>query len=215
MSIIVILKNVTGSDLKYNGRVIRAGGQKDGERGNELFRENEALLADIDAGNIVVNDGTSDLSAEEGKEQLFLPLYGERGSPYVSVDRQKRDTQVPFVTTSNTLVDLNGMTLTTKDLGGVGSYVITFSCIYKHEGEDKNCRFSMNVDGVEVAFGVAVGFKNGKRGAFSMTHKENAVTAGTVIKVQVSQASIDIAEDELTITGRHLVVDGVKGALVL
>lgn len=213
MSIIVILKNVTGGNLTFSGRRITAGGQTNGDV--EKLRDNDALIDAIDAGDIVVNDGTSDLSAEKGKEQLMLPVYGGRGSPYVTIDRQKRDTSVPFVTTSRTLVDLNGMSLTTKDLGGNGSYVITFSCIYKHEGEDKNCRFSMNVDGVEVANGVAVGFKNGKRGSFSFTHKENAVTAGTVIKIQVSQASIDTALDELTITERHLVVDGVKGALVL
>jgi hypothetical protein len=181
-----------------------------------MLRENSALFTAIGAGDIVVNDGTSDLPAEEGKAHLFAPLFGEVEHPfYVTIDRQKRDTSIPFVTTSRTLIDLDRMELTTKDLGGIGSYVITFSCIYKHEGEDKNCRFSINVDGVEVADGVAVGYKRDKRGSFSITHKENGITAGTVIKVQVSQASIDTAEDELTITGRHLVVDGVKGSLVL
>jgi hypothetical protein len=201
--------------MTYSGQIFRVSKPR-APINLEGLRENSGLLAAIDAGDIVVNDGTNDLPAEEGKAHLFAPLFGEVEHPfYVTIDRQKRDTSIPFVTTSRTLVNLNGMTLTTKDLDGLGSYVITFSCIYKHEGEDKNCRFSMNVDGVEVAFGVAVGFKNGKRGSFSITHKENAVAAGTVIKIQVSQASIDTAVDELTITGRHLVVDGVKGALVL
>ena len=214
--ITVILKNTTGGNLTFNGRRIPAGGQKDGTRGNELFRENDALLAAIDAGDIVVNDGTSDLPAEAGKAHLFSPMFGTvNHSFYVTVDRQKKDTEIPFVTTSRTLIDLDRMTITTKDLGGVGSYVITFSCIYKHEGDDKNCHFSINVDGVEVASGIAVGFNRDKKGSFSMTHKENGVSAGTVIKVQVSQQSINTNLDELTITSRHLVVDGMKGDKVL
>ncbi len=77
MSIIVILKNTTGGDLTYNGRVILAGGQTDGAGASELFRENEALLAAIDAGDIIVNDGTSDLNTSRGKAHLFAPMFGE------------------------------------------------------------------------------------------------------------------------------------------
>ncbi len=75
--ITVILKNTTGSDLSYSGRVIPAGGEKNCSNTTEEIREVPALFTDIDAGDIVVNDGTSDLSAPRGKAHLYAPLFGE------------------------------------------------------------------------------------------------------------------------------------------
>ena len=75
--IIVILKNTTGSDLTFSGQVFHAGGQADATRRADLLRENQALFTAIDAGDIVVNDGTSDLSSSRGKAHLYAPLFGE------------------------------------------------------------------------------------------------------------------------------------------
>ena len=210
------LKNTTGGDLKYTGRVIPAGGQRDGTKGNEILRESDELLAAIDAGDIVVNDGTDDLSAEKGKAHLFLPVFGDVDHEfYVSVDRQQAVASAEVKTTTKTHIDLDSMTLTTKDLGGDGNYIISFTCGYKHQGDDKDCHFCINVDGVEVATVAAVGYKRNKWGEFSITHQESGVTAGTVIKIQVFQASTDTKKDELTIGTRRLVIDGLKEYFVL
>jgi len=75
--ITVILKNTTGGNLTYSGRVILAGGQKDCSTATETLRDNSALHTAIDAGDIVVNDGTNDLSAERGKAHLYSPMFGE------------------------------------------------------------------------------------------------------------------------------------------
>ncbi len=77
MSITVILKNTTGSGLTFSGRFISAGGQRDLSNSTESLRESDALPVAIDAGNIVINDGTSDLNAERGKAHLYSPLFGE------------------------------------------------------------------------------------------------------------------------------------------
>ena len=77
MSIIVILKNTTGSNLTFSGRTISAGGQRELTHWCALLRKNDALIAAIDSGDIVVNNGTSDLSAERGKAHLYAPMFGE------------------------------------------------------------------------------------------------------------------------------------------
>lgn len=214
--ITVILKNTTLHRLTYAGRVIPASGQKNCSGATETLREDDDLFAAIDAGDIVINDGTTDLSAEKGKAQLYAPLFGEVTHPfYMTIDRQMADAATKFVTTSRTMVDLDSMTLTTKDLGEDGNYVITFSCDYKHQGDDKECHFALSIGGVEVSVGKAVGYKKNKKGSFAMTHRENGVSAGTVIKIQVSQESTDTRKDELTVTDRRLVIDGVKDGFVL
>lgn len=60
---IVILKNTTGSVFLVHGREIPAGGQRDiSDIPTVVLREDTALVTAIQNGDIIVNDGTNDLS---------------------------------------------------------------------------------------------------------------------------------------------------------
>lgn len=69
----IILKNTTGSNIKYGGRLIPAGDQNefDGYDPHDMRELGEqGLYADIIAGDIIVNDGTKDLSADAGRSYI-------------------------------------------------------------------------------------------------------------------------------------------------
>ncbi len=67
MSKIVILKNTTITDIEFLGETIPASGQSDFSHVNSLdMREDTTLITAINAGDIVVNDGTTDLSIVNG-----------------------------------------------------------------------------------------------------------------------------------------------------
>jgi hypothetical protein len=76
--ITVILKNTTNNSLTFSGRSVPAQGQKTCSGSTETLRESTALLTAIDAGDIIVNDGTSDLIASRGKAHLYAPMFGEQ-----------------------------------------------------------------------------------------------------------------------------------------
>jgi hypothetical protein len=75
--ITVILKNTTDTSLTFRGRVVPAQGQKNCSGSTDTLRESTTLTAAIDAGDIVINDGASDLIAARGKAHLYAPLFGE------------------------------------------------------------------------------------------------------------------------------------------
>lgn len=67
MSKIVILKNTTISPISFLGETVPALGQSDFSHVNSLdMRQDTTLIAAINAGDIVVNDGTLDLSVVNG-----------------------------------------------------------------------------------------------------------------------------------------------------
>ncbi len=72
---VVILKNTTGANLKYKGIVIKYTLDRDHFRQVDRLCDHPGLNADIDSGDIVVNDGTNDLSAADGKLHLCSALY--------------------------------------------------------------------------------------------------------------------------------------------
>lgn len=60
---IIILKNTTISDIEFLGETVPASGQSDFSHVSAMeLREDTILIAAINAGDIVVNDGTNDLS---------------------------------------------------------------------------------------------------------------------------------------------------------
>jgi len=69
----IILKNTTVSDITIRGRVIRASNQRDFTDFDKhlLVEDTINISALVDAGDIVVNDGTSDLTISHGKSWVF------------------------------------------------------------------------------------------------------------------------------------------------
>ncbi len=96
--IIKKIKNNTLTDKTYNGQVIAPGEyyQLSVEEFH-VFMADMQLLADIDAGDIIVNDGNSDLSADEGRRRIVTRL------PVVETSETST-----FSTTSTTPVLLPG-----------------------------------------------------------------------------------------------------------
>ena len=131
----------------------------------------------------------------------------------VDFDRQGVQTLTTFATSSPTTVDITGSTLTTKDLGAVGDYVITFSCEYQAAKNDRSMTCSIDVGGSIVYTLRATGDedKGSNWRNFSMTHLEPAVAFGTIIKAVVLSEN----SEAITIETRQLVIDGVLSSNVL
>ena len=78
----IILKNTTGSGISYLGALIKAGDQNDFTAYplDSMRDAGEAgLYADIASGDIVVNDGTNDLSAAAGRSYVANDI--DTGAP--------------------------------------------------------------------------------------------------------------------------------------
>jgi len=131
----------------------------------------------------------------------------------VDFDRQKAQTTTTFVTTSTTLVDITSTTLTTKNLGGTGHYIITYSCEFQSNKDDKFIQFSLSVGGAALLSQrtTGVGGKNVSWRNFSMTHLAPSVASGTIIKMRVLTEN----GEALTVASRELVIDGVLSSNVL
>lgn len=72
----MILKNTTGSDITVTGRIIPSAGSLSVDSGNQgPLSSDDTLLALIASGDVVVNDGTSDLGVSDGIDLLkgFFP----------------------------------------------------------------------------------------------------------------------------------------------
>ncbi len=187
------------------------------------FLEANSVVYFTGTGAIVLHRGTT---AERPVGENGMTRYNEdlgkieafqNGSwgGVTSVDRQQAATVVPFITTSQSLVDLASMSLTTNDLGEAGTYTITFSCEFASENIDRNNDFSLNIGGAAVASRHIVAQKRNEFNTMSLTYLATGIANGTVIKIQVSQNGIEMALDELTITERQLVIDGVGDSNVV
>lgn len=67
----IIAKNTTGSDITIAGQVISAGGQYTLQQSDMyLWASSDLLVTKIGSGDIVINDGTSDLSASNGIDHV-------------------------------------------------------------------------------------------------------------------------------------------------
>lgn len=85
-----ILKNTTGSDIYIVGRQLVASGQDDFSKElSAIMQTDPLLLPAVDSGDIVVNDGTNDLSAIIGRkfiEKTLLRIDIEENSVTTSTD---------------------------------------------------------------------------------------------------------------------------------
>lgn len=134
-------------------------------------------------------------------------------APPTLFDRQAVRTVTPFDTTSATAVDITSSTLTTKNLGGVGDYIITFSCEYVIGKLDTPGLFSLNVGGSVVMTQRSSGNDDKKEDFmnFSFTHLAKNVASGTIIKAQVAATG----GQNVQVDERELVIDGVLSSNVL
>ena len=134
-------------------------------------------------------------------------------APPTLFDRQAVRTITAFNTTSATAVDITSSTLTTKNLGAVGDYIITFSCEYVIGKLDRPGLFSLNVGGSIVMTQRASGNDDKKEDFmnFSFTHLAKNVASGTIIKAQVAATG----GENVQVDERELVIDGVLSANVL
>ncbi len=65
----IIFKNTTAQDRSFGGVNVRANSER-GAPSRETIDENPDLLTDIASGDIILNDGTTDLSPEEARSLL-------------------------------------------------------------------------------------------------------------------------------------------------
>jgi hypothetical protein len=150
-----------------------------------------------------------DIIEWDGNEFIFAShVPGE-----VDFDRQQVQTNTDFATSSQTPVDITSTTLTTKNLGDVGHYIVRYSCEFEYNQDSEFLQFSLSVGGATVLEErtAGVGGKNVSWRNFSMTHLAPSVASGTVIKMQV------LTEDgeDLVIASRELVIDGVLSDSIL
>jgi len=160
----------------------------------------------------IIGDNVTATDAGSGVADITITGGGSGSS---TVDRQSATAMNKVVTTSRTLVDLADMTLTTNDLGEAGTYVITFSCDWETENDDKENQFTLFVDGSEVTSRHQTSAKKNKYNSTSLTHLAEGVASGTVIKVQIAQGDNDSNTNELTVKCRELIIDGTGDSNVL
>lgn len=255
----IILKNQTAGRKAYGFVIVPASGQRSVTVFAEYLKGKDALLADIASGDIVVNDGTSDLNADQGRSLLVNPLdeqpvyvrgtgalsipsgtiaerpsatldgmirYNSETNEYevcdgawkaVSVtspkhDRQEVQATAGTSTSSQTYVDLDSMTLTTKDLGEAGTYNIAFSCVAKHTDKDDG-GFVLNIGGAEEAVSaIAPKLSNNDETGISLTCQKSGLANGTVIKVVYKTVG---ATGSTEAFNRSLSISGVPDSTVV
>ena len=130
----------------------------------------------------------------------------------VLFDRQQASSSTQFTTTSTSLVDVTGMTLTTQNLGAAGTYEITYSCRLQIDQKSHPVTFSLSVGGSPVTSRLQDDYDKGSRWhSFSMSYLSTGLTNGTEIKIQVSSDE----GDNVDIFDRQLIIDGVRDDRVL
>ena len=167
------------------------------------------FVANLSAGeetalNAVVAAHTGTPTVQPGVEEP--PLSGvELGDNAGIHDRQAIQGTSTLQTTSQTFVDLPGMTLTTKDMGEDGSYLITFAALVLHSDQKKQVFFRLLVDGVEVAVQQLTSNFQNLEVSFSFVHQESPTAAGKIVKMEWHNDNKGTA----SVTNRELVINGV------
>ena len=132
------------------------------------------------------------------------------------VDRQMVSSATVVSTTSTSYIDLSGMSITTKNLGGNGTYVIHFTANGTNVGNSQQVYYRLMIGGVAQTNSVSritAVTKNGAADEYrtpSISWIASNVPNGTIIKVQW-QVSVQTGY-----TGeRRLSVDGVITSAVV
>ena len=128
-------------------------------------------------------------------------------------DRQFVAATSEVETNSESYVDLDSMTLTTFDIGVLGSYQIWFTCIFDIQNDNETGDFRLLVDGVEEASGTFNVEDDGGQGQVATLHyqADNLATAKE-IKIQFKTSEDDAP---VTVSRRSLMIDGISQATVL
>lgn len=133
------------------------------------------------------------------------------GGSSTSHDRQMASSETTVSTTSTSYVDLSGMTLTTKNLGGSGTYVISFTANCVNSIRGRTNEYILNIGGSDVSAAYskfttardAEGLGDG--GNVSIVWIATGITNGTVIKVRWDSRDSGTAYTTI----RRLVIDGI------
>ncbi len=121
-------------------------------------------------------------------------------------------------TTSESFVDVPGMTLTTNDLDEVGCYILTFNGDYNHDDKSGRLEFQILVNGSSVVLSNVCGGHQSDNGEkmdpIAIIHLETSIAAGIVVKVQWRRNSGE-GGDSIRLKRRELILLGVPQAQVV
>jgi len=107
------------------------------------------------------------------------------------------------ITTSTTPVDVDSMSLTTKDLGSDGNYLIKFDCAKAVSSSGSICLFYVNIDGVNVFETVSSTFANEIQNV-SVKYLATGLTSDSVVKIQH-----EVSTGILGVYDRSLIIEGI------
>lgn len=169
---------------------------------------NQALLwngSSWTPGNVVISGATGATGAT-----------GAPGVGSASTDRQAFTSSTAITTMSATYVDLTGFTLTTKNFGQTGSYLINFSGYCSNSTVGASSYFILNVNGVQM---LTTERRDTQQAGPQVVLQYNTVafstvrelTAGSVVKVQFRNSGTGT----VTFYGGELNITGVPVATVI
>jgi len=156
--------------------------------------------------------GNANMTAQaEGSSLSIVKFQGPKGekgdtgtSTGITHDRQEVYLTASTNTTSATPVDLDGMSITTKDLGGGATYDISFTASRSNSTSNVLNFFYITVDGVIVSQKRISTFSNEIHTAVVLA-KVEGINSGTLIKVQYDAQ----AGGTHTVYERTLSIDGI------
>lgn len=159
---------------------------------------------------------TRDVSAGIDKQVAASAL----GAFLNPVDFQASSSSTTLQTTSTTFIDIPGLTLTTKDLSGTGTYLFGATGIVEHQGAMEEINFLVLQNGVPVTvftgsggFPVTSVFAN-TRVTFSVIGVISGVSNGDVFKVQWKQ-NATAGQNTATLTGRSMTLYGINDSQIV
>lgn len=128
-------------------------------------------------------------------------------------DKQYVSNSVITSTTANSFVDIDSMVLTTTDLGGSSSYIITFNAEISTSGRDNSAEFQILIDGKSSQEQIMRytqsrnSFGPNNFNCFTICYFAKNITSGTEIKVQFRRVSSNAT---VYVNLRKLIIDGVR-----
>lgn len=138
------------------------------------------------------------------------------GPVYTNVDRQLANSNVTFLTTSQTLIDVPNMVLTTQELGGatpgsLGNYQIHFSANYQLSDLLSSGQFLLNVNGVDI-IPTQINEAPNNTGIYrtNLIWQVDNLAAGVVIKIKFKITPDSPGVSTLTVFNRSLMIDGAN-----
>jgi hypothetical protein len=174
MAKIVRIKN-TGADAIWVGQTLAQDVYFTIEEIQRLrWADDSQVRADVIAGTLVVNDGTSDF-ADTAKGWNWLRSYS---------DNQITSSSTETTTTSTPWVDMAGMTLTTSNSNGL-DYFIGFKCNVSNTVKNNDVCIRLMVNGAAVDHSVRQTTVAGNNHEYEMSTQDAQVIGnGIIIKVQ-------------------------------